>query len=337
MQIAGEQKQSSQYARSLIEASLDPLVTISSDGKITDVNEASIRVIGIARKDLIGTNFSNYFTEPAKAQEGYLHTFENGFVEDYPLTIRHANGKLTDVLYNASVYKDYAGNVLGVFAAARDVTEQKISKANLEATLKEISDYKYAFDQFSIVAITDQRGIIQYVNDNFCTISKYTREELIDQDHRVINSRYHPKEFIQNLWTTISSGNIWKGELRNKAKDGTIYWVDTTIVPFLNEQGKPYKYVAVRVDITAQKQYSQYTRSLIEASVDPLVTINVDGKITDVNEASITITGIPRKELIGTNFSSYFTEPEQADAGYRHVFEEGFVADYPLTIKHKNG
>ena len=113
------------YARSLIEASLDPLVTISADGKITDVNEASIKVTGIKRENLISTDFSNYFTQPEKAQEGYRQVFEKGFVSDYPLTIKHRNGKLTDVLYNASVYKDDKGQVIGVFAAARDVTDQK--------------------------------------------------------------------------------------------------------------------------------------------------------------------------------------------------------------------
>jgi len=121
-----EKKRSSMYTRSLIEASLDPLVTISPDGKITDVNEATIKVSGIVRQQLIGTDFSNYFTEPDKASEGYQQVFKKGFVTDYPLTIRHADGKrLTDVLYNASVYKDDKGNVLGIFAAARDITQRK--------------------------------------------------------------------------------------------------------------------------------------------------------------------------------------------------------------------
>jgi PAS domain S-box-containing protein len=128
------------YARSLIEASLDPLVTISAQGKITDVNEASIKVTGIPREKLVGTDFSNYFTDPKKAQEGYLQVFEKGFVADYPLTIKHKNGKLTDVLYNATVYKDDKGNVLGVFAAARDVTEQKwaieLRKVNKELSFQ---------------------------------------------------------------------------------------------------------------------------------------------------------------------------------------------------------
>ncbi len=202
-------EESSQYARSLIEASLDPLVTISAEGKITDVNEATIKVTGISREGLIGTDFSIYFTEPDKARGGYRQVFERGFVTDYPLTIRHREGRLTDVLYNASVYRDASGKVLGVFAAARDVT--------------------------------------------------------------------------------------------------------------------------------AQKQASQYARSLIEASLDPLVTISPDGKITDVNKATETVTGVPREQLIGSDFSIYFTEPGKASAGYQQVIAQGFVKDYPLTIRHTSG
>jgi PAS domain S-box-containing protein len=114
-----------EYARSLIEASRDPLVTISAEGKITDLNEATVRVTGVPREELVGTDFPDYFTEPDLAREGYLQVFARGFVTDYPLTIRHTRGDLTNVLCNASVYKDADGQVLGVFAAARDVTAQK--------------------------------------------------------------------------------------------------------------------------------------------------------------------------------------------------------------------
>jgi PAS domain S-box-containing protein len=205
------QEEAAERLRSMIEASLDSMVSISPEGKITDVNEATVKATGVPRDKLIGTDFSDYFTNPDKASEGYRRVFEQGSITDYSLTLRHRDGqeKLTEVLYNASVYRDANGKVLGVFAAARDVT--------------------------------------------------------------------------------------------------------------------------------ALKQAAQYARSLIEAALDPLVTISPEGKITDVNEATIKATGTPRDQLIGTDFSHYFTDPHMASEGYRQVLAKESITDYPLTLRHRNG
>ncbi|MGQ1909081.1 CHASE domain-containing protein [Marinifilum sp. RC60d5] len=136
---------------------------------------------------------------------------------------------------------------------AERTKELTISEKKLKQSVKDIQDYKFALDESSIVAITDNRGVITYVNDKFCEIAKFNRTDLIGNSHKIINSGYHPKEFFINLWRTIAQGKVWRGEIKNRAQDGTIYWVDSTIVPLINDEGKVEQYIAIRTDITSKK------------------------------------------------------------------------------------
>ncbi len=128
---------------------------------------------------------------------------------------------------------------------------------------KELANFKYALDQHAIVAITDKKGRILYANEKFCAVSKYRLDELIGKDHRILNSKYHPEEFFRDLWQTIKSGRVWKGDIRNQAKDGSLYWVNTTIVPILGEDGTPDQYIAIRAVISERKWLEEENAQMI--------------------------------------------------------------------------
>lgn len=175
--------------------------------------------------------------------------------------VRRRPRKIPFILLTGTVSDEFAASILKAGAddyILKDRLERlpsAISTAIRQRRAeKELADYRQALDASSIVAITDQKGTITYVNDNFCKISQYSENELLGQDHRMVNSAYHSAAYIAGLWRTIASGNIWRGEFRNRAKDGSLYWVDATIIPFLNAEGKPYQYLSIRNDITVKKQ-----------------------------------------------------------------------------------
>ncbi|QQE77684.1 PAS domain S-box protein [Alicyclobacillus sp. SO9] len=216
--------------------------------------------------------------------------------------------------------------------------------ARLEKAIGELAEINSALDVASIVAITDVRGNITFANSKFCEISKYSIDELLGQNHRIINSGYHSEAFFKDMWKTIAHGEIWRGEIKNKAKDGTFYWMDTTIVPLLKEDGKPYQYVSFRIDITERKQTEETLDTLISTMPDVVVFKDAEGRWLKANRAALELLNLGEETYQGktalelaelsTDYKGTLLELEEADSP---AWQAAETMDSEQEIVHSNG
>jgi two-component system, NarL family, sensor histidine kinase NreB len=239
-------------------------------GKIKYVNEKFCQVSKYTAEELIGKD--HRIINSGFHSKEFFHdlwkTISRGYVWRGEIKNRAKDGSEYWVDTTIVPFLNKAGEPYQYLAIRTEVTEYKRVTEELNKSVQELIDLKFALDESSIVAITDEKGKIKYINDQFCYISKYTRDELLGQDHRIINSGYHSKEFFREMWKTIGNGQVWQGEIRNKAKDGSIYWVDTTIVPFLNENGKPYQYLSIRYEVTERKLVEEELKIMMTRIID---------------------------------------------------------------------
>jgi len=327
--------QASQYARRLLEASLDPLVTINPDGKITDVNEGLIKVTGVARMELIGTDFSDYFTEPAKAREGYQQVFALGSVIDYPLTIRHRDGRLTDVLYNASLYKDASGTVLGVFAAARDITERKRAEAALHKA-SALQNAIFNSANFSSIA-TDAKGVIQIFNVGAERMLGYSASEVMDKitpaeisDSQEVIARAN--SLSTELGTAITPGFealVFKAsrgiediyELTYIRKDGSRFPAVVSVTALRDELGEVIGYLLIGTDNTARKQAEEallragaLQRAIFNSANFSSIATDAKGVIQIFNVGAERMLGYTADEVMNKITPADISDPQEVIA-----------------------
>jgi PAS domain S-box-containing protein len=259
---AGEFRREEEGQASLVEHCTEAIVANRLDGIVTVWNRAAERLFGYTKPEVLGRPISLLFPQEqaGHATEVLANIRAGRAVRPFETLWRRKDGTVMEVCVSVSPVFDAGGQLTGTSSIARDIGEEKRKRWALERSVLETSRLRDALDAQAIVAITDARGVIIYANENFTKISKYSREELVGQTHRIVKSGHHPAAFFTEMWKTISEGHVWKGEIQNQAKDGSRYWVDTTIVPFLSDRGQPVQYMAIRVDITQQKQAGEALR-----------------------------------------------------------------------------
>ncbi len=239
------------------------VATTDVKGNITYTNDKFCEISKYSQEELLGQNHRllKSGTHSNETYQALWHTITQGKTWQGEIKNKAKDGSYYWVKATIMPFMDEKNKPYKYMAVRYDITRQKSLELDLKTQLGQLNDYRFALDTASIVAITNVKGQISYVNDKFCEISKYSRAELLGQDHRLISSGHHSKEYIRHMWQTIAQGQVWREEFKNKAKDGTYYWVDTTIVPFLNDQGKPYMYLTIRFDITHRKALEETLRA----------------------------------------------------------------------------
>jgi PAS domain S-box-containing protein len=333
-------------------------------GTITYVNDKFCTISQYSKEELIGQNHRilNSGHHPKEFFQHMYHAIANGKVWHGEIKNRAKDGSIywVDTTIVPTLSTD--GKPRQYVAIRADITERKRveetvreSLVTSKAALKELADQKFALDQHAIVAVTDVQGTISYVNDKFCTISQYSKKELIGQNHRILNSGHHPKEFFQQMYHTIAAGQVWHGEIKNRAKDGSIYWVDTTIVPSVGEDGKPRQYVAIRADITERKRVEGAVNESLATAKGALKELadqkfaldqhaivavtDVQGTITYVNDKFCAISQYSKKELIGQNHRILNSghHPKEFFQQMYHIIASGKVWHGEIKNRAKDG
>jgi len=263
--------------RSLLEFAPDAMLLSNARGEIVLINSQTVTIFGYAREELMGQSVEQLLPERFRGKHPGHRAHYDAAPRVRPMGAglklfgRRKSGEEFPVEISLSQLDTEEGPL--TICALRDISGRVQAEEKLHATLKELAGFKAALDAHAILAITDPQGRITYANDQFCQISKYPREELLGQDHRLINSGWHPKGFFRAMWTTIASGKVWQGEVRNRAKDGTFYWVHATIVPFMGPDGKPTQYVAIRTEITERKKAEEDRERLIQELTGALAEV----------------------------------------------------------------
>ncbi|MDY6802292.1 MAG: PAS domain S-box protein [Cyanobacteriota bacterium] len=308
---------SEERLRDLLEHLNDLVQSVSLEsGRFIYVNQAWCETLGYEEKEIYNLSVVDIIAEEyQQAFREVLGQFQTGKLKQIErLEIPFLTKDGREIILEGNINcRSESGKPTATQGIFRDITARKETEERLNDVLQELRYHKQALDQFASVAFTDARGVITYANDKFSEFSQYKREELIGQTHRIVNSSYHPQQFFQEMWLTITSGKIWRGEIKNKAKNGSFYWVNSIIVPFLDDLGKPEQYLAIQIDISEGKEAEeklQQQLAAIEASKDGIAIIEKD-KYIYVNQAYALMFGYENaSQLIGKTWEDIYSAAE---------------------------